>query len=509
MNRRRRKSFFATAGEKRKFFNNMRHFGHTRDIGLAGMALMPALLPLALLAMLAFGLAVFFGMGTHETHQVARHGHQVLPMLGMAAFATPREMREERGKIANQMSALAEKRASWTAEDKTNFKKMDDDQEALRVQIVDIERAEAIQNELRTAPPAANPGGGTDDAAATAAKEERNKKHAKAFRSYLISGNEGLAPEERSILREKRDMGTGGGNALQGTGGGYFVPVGFSGEVESAMKFYGGMLQAADITPTDTGAPLPWPTDNDTSNTGELVGENLQVTTQDVTLSNIIFGAYKFSTKMIKVSIELLQDSAFDIESYLKEKMATRLGRIVNTKTTVGVGTTEPFGIIPQATLGATATGSSLNDGGAGTGANSIGTDDLVKLQHSVDIAYRLQKGSGWMLHDNVVSNLKQLKDKFGRPIWLPALTANTPDTILNHPFIVNNDMASAVTTGQKTVLFGMLKKYKLRQVKGLSVLRLTERFADFGQVAFIGFARYDGNLLDAGTHPVKYLQQA
>jgi HK97 family phage major capsid protein len=304
-------------------------------------------------------------------------------------------------------------------------------------------------------------------------------------------------------------MGTGGGNALQGTGGGYFVPVGFSGEVESAMKFYGGMLQAADITPTDTGAPLPWPTDNDTSNTGELVGESQQVTTQDVTLGNIIFGAFKFSTKMIKASIELLQDSAFDIESYLKDKMATRLGRIVNTKTTVGVGTTEPFGIITQSTLGATAIGSAGNDGGAGTGANSIGTDDLTKLEHSVDRAYRLQPGVGWMFHDNVLLNIKTLKDKFGRPIWLPALTANAPDKILNYPFTVNNDMASAVTTGQKTVLFGMLKKYKIRQVKGLSVLRLTERFADFGQVAFIGFARYDGNLLDAGTHPVKYLQQA
>jgi HK97 family phage major capsid protein len=511
MNRRRRKSFFATAGEKRKYFNNMRHFGHTRDIGLAGMALMPALLPLALLAMALFALAVFFGMGTHETHQVARHGHQVLPMLGMAVFATPREMREERGKLANQMSALAEKRASWTSEDKKNFDKIDADQEALRVQIVDIERAEAIQNELRKAPPAANPGGEADDAAAAAAKEQRNKQHAKAFRSYLIHGNEGLSTEERSILREYRDMGTGGGNALQGTGLGYFVPVGFSGEVEAAMKFYGGMLEAADVMDTATGQPLPWPTDNDTSNTGERVGENQQVTTQDVTLSNIIFGAYKYSTKMVKVSIEGLQDTFFDLDGYLKDKFATRLGRIVNTDTTVGTGSgaQQPLGIVPASTLGATAAGSSTNDGGAGTGANSIGTDDLVALEHSVDRAYRVQKGVGWMMHDNVVKNLKQLKDKFGRPIWLPALTANAPDTILTYPFTVNNDMANAVTTGQKTVLFGMLKKYKIRRVKGLSVLRLTERFADFGQVAFIGFARYDGNLLDAGTHPVKYLQQA
>lgn len=498
-----RRKFFATAGEKRKFYNNMRHFGHTRDIGLAGMALLPALLPVAVIAMVLIAVAAFF-MGSHETALAGLQAkHQLMPLMGMAVL-TPREMREERGKLAKQMSELAEKRASWTADDRKKFDELDAAQEDMRKDIERVERAEALDKEVRTAPPAANPGNtGTE-------VEQRKAAHNKAFRSYLVNGFDSMTPEERAIVREFRDMGTGAGNALQGTGGGYFVPVGFSDEVESAMKFYGGMLEAAEIMPTATGQPLPWPTDNDTSNTGERVGENQQVSTQDVTLSNIIFGAYKYSTKMVKVSIELLQDSAFNIESYLKDKFATRLGRIVNTDTTVGLGSgsSQPNGIITAATLGATAAGSSTNDGGAGTGANSIGTDDLVSLEHSVDRAYRLQKGAGWMLNDSVLKNLKQLKDKFGRPIWLPGLTSNAPDTILNYPFTVNNDMDALATT-KKTVLFGLLKKYKIRQVKGLSVLRLTERFADFGQVAFIGFARYDGNLLDAGTHPVKYLQQA
>lgn len=61
---------------------------------------------------------------------------------------------------------------------------------------------------------------------------------------------------------------------------------------------------------------------------------------------------------------------------------------------------------------------------------------------------------------------------------------------------------------GKKTVAFGALDKYLIRRVKELAVLRLVERFADYGQVAFLGFARYDGNLLDAGTHPVKYIVQ-
>lgn len=78
---------------------------------------------------------------------------------------------------------------------------------------------------------------------------------------------------------------------------------------------------------------------------------------------------------------------------------------------------------------------------------------------------------------------------------------------INGYPYYVNNDMAT-IGASNKTVLFGQLKKYKIRRVKELSVVKLVERFADYGQIALLGFARYDGNLLDAGTHPVKYLVQ-
>lgn len=77
----------------------------------------------------------------------------------------------------------------------------------------------------------------------------------------------------------------------------------------------------------------------------------------------------------------------------------------------------------------------------------------------------------------------------------------------MGYPYYVNMDMAT-IAASAKTVLFGQLKKYKIRRVMGMRVLRLVERFADYGQIALIGFARYDGNLLDAGTHPVKYLVQ-
>jgi HK97 family phage major capsid protein len=421
-----------------------------------------------------------------------------------------RELREDRAR------KITEARAAWdasqkTKEDETRLDAALADADKMKTQIEREERLETVETEIRGAsrPPASQPG--IDLTQTASANEERQNKYRVVWKRAMCFdgpgeyGFRGISADDRKFMTEFRDMGTGGGNALQGTGGGYFVPVGFVNEIEEAMKWYGDMLRAGTILTTATGQPLPYPTDNDTGTVGELVAEAAQVSTADVTLGNVTFGAYKFSTKMVKVSIELLQDSAFDLESYLKDKFAMRLGRILNTKFTTGTGTNEPKGHITAATAGPTAVGSSGNDGGSGTAANSIGSDDLVELEHSVDKAYR--RGSSFMANDSTIKFIKKLKDKYGRPLWLPGLAVNSPDTILDYPYFTNNDMATIATTN-KTVSFGRHDKYLIRRVKELSVLRLVERFADYGQVAFIGFARYDGNLLDAGTHPVKYLVQ-
>jgi len=459
-----------------------------------------------------------------------------------------RELREERARKITEARAIYDK-SGRTKEDEARFDAIMVEADQLKTQIEREERLEASETELRGgAPPRGAVDPGSPDVVkhveeyrkvekregvkaitivrpeVRAAVEALNAEYWQAMKLYLAFGEAGLTPEARAVLnggrpelralgcgpvvsvREYRDMTTGGGNALQGTGGGYFVPVGFVDEVESALKYYGPMLMEADIMVTATGQPLPYPTDNDTTVTGELIGEGVQVTEVDVTLGNIIFGAYKYSTKMVKVSIELLQDSAFDLESFLKKKFAIRLGRILNTHFTTGTGTGQPNGIITAATAGPTATGASTNDGGSETGGTSIGSDDLIELEHSVDPLYR--PGSKYMGNDSTIKTLKKVKDKYGRPLWLPGIAVKAPDTINGYEYAVNNDMA-AIAVNAKTLAFGKLDKYVVRQVKELGVLRLSERYADYGQVAFIGFARYDGQLLDAGTHPVKYLVQA
>lgn len=334
----------------------------------------------------------------------------------------------------------------------------------------------------------------------------------KDFRGFLE------APELSD--REKRDMGIG---AL--TLGGYFVPKGFVYDVEEALKYYGPMLTVAEIMDTATGQPLPYPTDNDTTVSGELVGEGIQVTEKDVLIGQVLFGAYKFSSKMVKLTLELMQDSAFDMESYLKKKLAIRIGRAYNTYFTTGTGTNQPNGIVtavvaacgtPNAAGGQAygtpliASGAAANDGGSETGGTSIGSADLDNLEHTVDPLYR--RGAAYMFHDQTLRRIKILLDKYGRPLWKQGMSSGDPDQINGYPYYINNDMTpvpAVAGANNNTVLFGLLDKYVIRRVKELGIITLRERFADYGQMAVIGFSRADGQLLDAGTHPVCYLQQA
>jgi HK97 family phage major capsid protein len=449
------------------------------------------------------------------------------------AVTKSREIRETRGKlIADAQALIPSEGGAWTPEIREKFDKMMADADVMLKDAERIELADATVEGLRTTnPPNARPENmevrervipeyrralkrhGAKalehvSAEARSVIEGLNTEYFDALKEYLCRGGDGIKPESRAILngerKEFRDMGVATGGA-----GGFFVPQGFVYDIEDALKFYGSMLQSSEMMPTATGQPLPYPTDNDTTVAGELVGEGQQVTTADIALGSITFGAFKFSTKMIKISIELLQDSAFDLEAFTKKKFAQRLGRILNTYFTTGTGTAQPKGIITGATIGV----------GTGSGINTIGDDnqttpdpttqvgyiDLTNLEHSVDPLYR--PGAAFMFNDNVLRFVKTLKDKFGRPLWVPGLTSHAPDSLLGYPYWINNDM-DVLATGKKTVLFGQVSKYLIRQVRELGILRLSERFADYGQVAFIGFARYDGNLLDAGTHPVKYLQQ-
>jgi HK97 family phage major capsid protein len=132
-----------------------------------------------------------------------------------------------------------------------------------------------------------------------------------------------------------------------GASGGYTYGETFVQQLELATLAYGGMFDVASIIRTETGAPMRWPTANDTTNTGRQLGESTAVTTTtDPTFGQVIWNSYKFSSDAILVPYELIRDSAFDLASELAQMLGIRLGRIQNTKYTTGTGANTAKGIV-------------------------------------------------------------------------------------------------------------------------------------------------------------------
>lgn len=335
-----------------------------------------------------------------------------------------------------------------------------------------------------------------------------------AFRKWICRGLGFMNEEERGRMIKPLEMYSAAeirsANVPQsdvtGNLGQYTVPQSFYAEVITALKYYSGMLQsgATMITMAD-GRPLPIPTSNDTTQTGIELSENTAVSSPtEVPFGQVTLNAYKYTTRLILVPLELLQDSGVDIEAYIVKMLGIRLGRILNTRFTTGTGTTMPRGITLDAVLGRTST----------TGKTQLPQyNDVVALKYSVDRAYR-QNGQ-WMMSDSTWLTMLELVDSNGRPLVLnyaTALVEDAPEMLLGQKVIINNDMAGPGTNGSPVVgnidvLYGDFANYWIRTVSELMMLRLVERYAEYGQVGFIGFARYDGKLVDAGTNPVKYMQ--
>lgn len=290
---------------------------------------------------------------------------------------------------------------------------------------------------------------------------------------------------------EQRAMGVGTGSA-----GGYLVPQGFSGVFEKFLLATSPLRQVATIMRTETGNAMPYPTINDTSNLGELMTENSEAVGADAAVSQVNFGAFKYGSKLIPVSFELMNDAEFNVEEMIGSIAGERIGRSQNAAFTTGTGSAQPQGIVSGASAGVTA-----------AGAAAIVLDDLLGLFHSIDPAYRDSPAFGFMCHDNVLKVIRSIKDTTGRPIFTESYMSGKPPTILGKPVHINQAMASAVTTGQKTVLAGDFSKFVIRDAGEIRVRRLDERYAEKDQVGFLAILRSDSRVINSAA--LKVLTQA
>jgi HK97 family phage major capsid protein len=408
-------------------------------------------------------------------------------------------LREERAAKAKEARNILDTKTGkdWNDEARNQVDGLYAEIDRLDEQIERFEKSLAIEDNLdRRAGDRADVSGKSKD------EEANNVETEKAiFDAWCRGGIEALSEEQREHVRARRNEARrlyGAQSVGTGSEGGFLVPRDFSGQLLEKMAAFGGMRSVARVIQTEGGNAIDFPTVNETAQEGELIGENTTATAGDIVFGTTDIGAYKYSSKIVTVPIELIQDGRIDIEAYVNRALADRLARVTNRHFTVGDGVNKPRGAV---------TASSAGKVGAGGQVASVTYDDLVDLEHSVDPAYRTS--ARFMFHDGTLKIIKKLKDGEGRPLWRPGVTGGDPNDILGYGYTINQHMAQMAASA-KSILFGDFDKYLIRDVMVTTLFRFADsKYMEKGQIGFLAWSRHDGDLIDASTEALRHYQNA
>ena len=385
---------------------------------------------------------------------------------------TIHELREKRAKAWEATKTFLDSHRTdsgvLSAEDDATYSRMEQEITDLCKEIARIECREALDAELNrpvNKPLTGKPMSGNDTAKTGRATDEYRQNFWNAMRAKVPMPG---------VL-----------NALQvGTDseGGYLVPDEFERTLVQALEEENIFRQLAKVIRTSSGdRKIPVVA---TKGTASWIDEEGAFVESDDAFSQVSIGAYKLGT-LIKVSEELMNDSIFDLESYISAEFARRIGAKEEEAFFTGDGSGKPLGILAAS-------------GGAETGvtaasATAITADELMDLFYSLKAPYR--KNAVWVLNDSTIKAIRKLKDNSGQYLWQPSLVAGTPDTILGRP-VKTSAFMPAIGASQKTIAFGDFQYYWIADRQGRSFRRLNELYAANGQVGFLGTQRVDGKLI-------------
>ena len=396
-------------------------------------------------------------------------------------------LREKRVQTWNAAKAFLESHRGndgmLSAEDDAIYNKMVDDMDRMGKEIARLEKLEALDVEMSRAtskPLTSAPVASLDDEAPASKTGRGTKDYIKNFWRVMRS---------KSVPHEVM-------NALQvgtETEGGYLVPDEYERTLVQALEEQNIFRQLAHVIHTSSGdRKIPVVA---SKGTAQWIDEEAQYPESDDSFGQVSIGAYKLAT-MIKISEELLNDSVFDMPSYIATEFARRIGAAEEEAFFTGNGTGRPLGILAE-TGGAQV-------GVTGAKADAVTFDEVMDLFYSLRSPYR--RNAVFIMNDATVKALRKLKNGNGDYIWQPSVTAATPDTILNRPVYTSGFMPT-LATGNKTILFGDLGYYWVADREGRSFKRLNELYAPTGQVGFLASQRVDGKLIL--PEAVKVLKQA
>ena len=382
------------------------------------------------------------------------------------------ELREKRAKAWEAAKAFLDSHRNdkgiLSAEDDATYTRMEQDITDLGKEIARLERREALEAELSkptAAPLTGKPLNGKGD--------ERTGRAADEYRASFwdLMRTKNPTPQVVDALRIGAD-----------TEGGYLVPDEYERTLVEALEEENIFRSLAHVINTASGErKIPVVSSKGTADWIEEGGAFPE--TQD-SFGQVTLGSFKLGTT-IKISEELLNDSVFDLESYIAREFARRIGNKEEEAFFTGDGSGKPLGLLADkggAEVGVTA-----------ASATAITDDELLDLYFSLLSPYR--KKATWVVNDSTIKAIRKLKDNNGQYLWQPGLIANAPDTILGRPVKTSAFMPS-IAAGAKSIIFGDFKYYWIADRQGRIFKRLNELYATTGQVGFLASQRVDGKLI-------------
>jgi HK97 family phage major capsid protein len=384
-------------------------------------------------------------------------------------MSTLKELREKRNKVMADATALMQG-TDVTAEQRSQFDAMLADVTVIDGDIARHDAVEKYNAEQRAIVPSRpNPGESNDPEERAEVRTARQKK---AFRTFLATGQV-----------ETRDL------TVSNTGA-VAIPQGFDPQVVEALKSYGELLNIVDVVKTDNGDPMKVVLDDDTANGLTSVTVGTDASEVDPTLTSKLLQVDTFTTGAIKVDVGLLNDSGFDVESWVRDRFAQRFFRGASS-------------LIFNGDSGNVASlASSYTSGLTSVTSGTLKYADFATAIGTLDPAY--QPNAVWAFNTATLGYVAGLTDSNGRPLFLPnfgSAEQGFAGSILGKPVKVVTQMPN-VAAGNVAAYYGDFKKaYRFRQQNpGLAVIRLNERYMASYEVGFVGFARVGGIAIAPNT---------
>lgn len=270
------------------------------------------------------------------------------------------------------------------------------------------------------------------------------------------------------------------------------VPTSFYDQVLLLARTIGPMLETSTILNTAGGENLNIPSLSAYS-VGTATTEAAAIGESDPTFNSVkTLGAFKFGF-LTQISREMAEDAGVDILGFLAQQTGNAMGFAINGALTTGTGTTQPTGIVTASAAGVT---------GSTAVSGAFTADNLIDLVYSVDTAGRTLPGVGFQMNAKSIGAVRKLKDTAGNYVFSPALSGDKPDLVLGYEVYENPAMADPAVSA-KSVIFGHLPSYYVRQVGGIKLDRSDDYAFQNDLITFRSTARIDGNLIQ--TSHVKH----